>query len=264
MTLQFPGDIVDIDVLAMFVSAVRSEFPGTERQPPAPHMREQFDVPQPQPGFEITLELPNALPRTWLISRDQTRLIQLQADRISLNWRRPDDMVSYPRYTTLRRDLRRYFKVLRQCFEETGRKVPSIDLTEVTYVNPVDPLVSPRGGGHPELAKILNRVRPRPRKAFLPHAEDAQIQTRWRIPGEEIGAGDRPAGRLYLTAAPAIKPAAGAPIYLITLVGRVIPGGDGEAAAWRALDTAHRWVVLGFKDLTTQDMHKLWGLREKE
>lgn len=135
LTLQFAGDVVDLDVLAGFVSAVRSEFPRIDRQPTVPHMREQFDLPQPQPGFEITLEPPNALPRTWLISRDETRLIQVQGDRISLNWRRPDDAANYPRYTTLRRDLRRYFKTLGRCFEETGRRTPTVDLAEVTYVN---------------------------------------------------------------------------------------------------------------------------------
>lgn len=264
LTFQFPGDVVDLDVLAGFVSAVRSEFPKTERQPVVPHMREQFDVLQPQPGgFEIILEPPNALPRSWLINRDGTILLQLQGDRISLNWRRPDDAVSYPGYATLRRDLRRYFKVLGKCFEEVGREVPTVDLTEVTYVNAIESPASARGGGHPELAKILNRVRPRPRKAFLPHAEDAQIQTRWRIPGEEVGAG-RPVGRLYLTAAPGLKPPTGKPIYVMTLVGRVMPAANSDRAAWRALDTAHKWVVLGFQDLTTKEMHELWGLRKGE
>jgi len=264
LTLQFPSDAIELDVLAGFLTAVRSEFPLTERQPTAPRMHEQFDVPQPQPGFEITLEPPNALPRTWLISSDGVRLIQLQTDRISLNWRRADDAVPYPRYATLRRDLGRYLKTLRRCFDETGRKMPPVDLTEVTYVNPIDAPGPSRGGGHPELAKIVNRVRPRPRKSFLPHAEDAQVQARWRIPGNDVGAGGRPVGRLYMTAAPGVRPPTGEPIYVMTLVGRVIPAGNDESAAWRALDTAHEWVVLGFKDLTTQDMHELWGLREKE
>ncbi len=261
LTQQFAGEVIDLDVLAGFASAVRSELPNRQRQPTAAHIRELFDVPQPQPQFEISLEPPNALPRSWFISGDGSRLVQLQGDRISLNWRRPDNSSKYPSYTTLRRDFRRYFGTLRKAIEEAGGPAPEVDLSEVTYVNPVEAPVASKGGGHPELANILNRVRPRPRKAFLPHAEDAQIQTRWRIPGSEIGAADRPAGRLYLAAAPGLMPPGNVPIYIVSLTGRVLPADGSERAAWQALDVAHKWVVLGFTDLTTREMHDHWGFK---
>ncbi len=31
----------------------------------------------------------------------------------------------------------------------------------------------------------------------------------------------------------------------------------------QALDLGHKWVVLGFKDLTTSKMHRRWGLNEE-
>lgn len=263
LTHQFAEEVVDLDVLAGFASAVRSELPNRQRQQAAPRIRELFDVPQPQPEFEISLEPPNTLPRFWFISGDGSQLVQLQGDRISLNWRKPDDASKYPSYATLRRDFRRYFGTLQEAIEEAGGPAPEVELSEVTYVNPVEVPVPPRGGGHPELAKILNRVRPRPPKAFLPHAEDAQIHTRWRIPGSETGVADRPAGRLYMSAAPGLKPPTSVPIYIVTMVGRVIPAGGGERA-WRALDIAHRWVVLGFTDLITRGMQEQWGFKEKE
>lgn len=121
---------MDLDVLAAFMSAVRSEFPTTERQPAVPHMRERFDVRETQPSFEITVEPANALPRTWLISPDGTRLIQLQGDRISLNWRRAGEAGAYPRYATLRREFRRHFKTLaqrsRNALRKQGAKGPAL------------------------------------------------------------------------------------------------------------------------------------------
>lgn len=260
--MQFPGDVVDLDVLAGFASAVRSELPNRERQPKLPPMRELFDVPQPQPQFEISFEPHHDLPRTWFISKDGSRLVQLQGDRISFNWRRQTEATRYPRYQNLRKDFRRYFDTLRRCIEEAGREMPDINACEVTYVNPIEVPAKPRGGGHPELAEVLNRVRPRSSGAFLPHAEDAQFQARWRIPGTEIGVAGRPAGRLYVAAHPGLKPPTGKPIYVVTVTGRLLPTSGGAREAWMALDVAHRWVVLGFKDVTNAKMHEQWGLKE--
>jgi uncharacterized protein (TIGR04255 family) len=227
-----------------------------------PPMRELFDVPLPQPQFEIRFEPPSALPRTWFISEDESRLVQLQGDRISFNWRRPTEGARYPRYHKLREDFGGYFDTLRRCIDEAGRQMPDINVCEVTYVNPIDVPAKPLGGGHPELAEVLNRVRPRPHGAFLPHAEDAQFQTRWRIPGEEIGVTGRPAGRLYVAAQPGLKPPSEEPIYIVTVTGRLLPAAGNEREAWKTLDVAHRWVVLGFKDVTSAKMHKQWGLKD--
>lgn len=38
--------------------------------------------------------------RTWLINEDRTRLLQLQGDRMFVNWRRQTDDDAYPRFTT--------------------------------------------------------------------------------------------------------------------------------------------------------------------
>jgi uncharacterized protein (TIGR04255 family) len=271
--VQFAADVVDLAVLASFGGVVRPELPRWEQHPKAAPMREVFDAPQPQHGFQIMVEPPQELPRTWFISEDNSRLVQLQGDRISFNWRRQTESARYPRYRVLRKDFRRYFETLRQCIEVAGKGMPVINACEVTYVNPIEVPAKGRGGGHPELAHVINRIRPRPRGAFLPHAEDAQFQTRWRISGDEIGVTGRPAGRLYLAAQPGltpppgqpgVKPAASTPIYMVTLTGRLLPAAGDEREAWKALDVAHKWVVLGFKDVTSEKMHDQWGFKEGE
>jgi uncharacterized protein (TIGR04255 family) len=263
LTVQFDRDLVDLDVLAAFTNVVREELPGMERQPVMPPVRESFDVPQMPPQFEITIDPSYSLPRTWFISSDGTQLVQLQPDRLSLNWRRLGDASRYPRFRNLRKDFRRYLATLQQCVSERSTMPIQVNMSEVTYVNPIEVSMPPQGGGHPPLSSILNRIRPRPRAAFLPHVEDAQFQTRWRIPGSEIGVDGRPAGRLYFTASPGLKPPDGVPIYVVTLTGRVLPAGESERAALDAMDVAHRWVVLGFKDLTTDKMHQQWGYTER-
>lgn len=264
LTTQFASDTVDLDVLASFSSAVKSQLPNRQRQPPAPPMREVFDAAQPAPSFEISFEPPDALPRSWFINSDGSRLVQLQGDRISLNWRRVTEDATYPRYVNLRRDFSRYLRTLQTAVEEADRQMPPVNMCEVTYVNPVEVPTRPKGGGHPELAEVLNRLRQRPPRAFLPHVEDAQLQARWRIPSSEIGVSpDRPVGRLYLAAQPGLKPQTGVPIHVLTVTARLMPAGGTQREAMAALDVGHRWVVLGFKDVTTRDMHKQWGLREE-
>ena len=52
------------------------------------------------------------------------------------------------------------------------------------------------------------------------------------------------------------------PIYLVNLTARVMPRRSTVDGAMKALDVGHEWVVMGFKDLTTSEMHKHWELRE--
>ena len=61
---------------------------------------------------------------------------------------------------------------------------------------------------------------------------------------------------------PDVLPSRLIPIYLVNLTARVMPNGDTVDRAMKALDLGHEWVVLGFEDLTTAEMHKHWGLRE--
>jgi uncharacterized protein (TIGR04255 family) len=264
LSVQFPPDTVDVEALGLFGRAVRRELPVRQRQPIAPPMVETFDlVPLPQ-TIEIHLEGPTSLPRTWFLSEDGVQLVQLQHDRMTMNWRELDRDVDYPRYVKLRERFEEILRHLTDALDELGQPHP-VNLCEVTYVNPVDD-ETPRtpAAGHPDLAKIINRLRTRPRDAFLPEAEDAQLQARWRIPAQELAREDPPGGRLYLSAAPGFKPPENAPIYLVNLTARVIPSHGDSANVLQALDVGHKWVVLGFKDLTTPRMHKRWGLKEQK
>ena len=263
MSVQFQPDTVDVEVLGRFAREVRHELPVRQRQPVVPPMVETFDKAPVTPSIEIHMEAPTALPRTWFMSEDGVQLVQLQHDRFTFNWREFERAVAYPRYDQLRARFEELFGRLLAGLDELGT-APFINLCEVTYVNPIEYRGRAAAGHHPDLAKIINRLRPRPRSAFLPEAEDAQLQARWRIPSEELGREEPPpAGRLYLSAAPGLKPPENTPIYLVNLTARVIPAGGDSGSAMTALDVGHKWAVLGFKDLTTTRMHREWGLKER-
>lgn len=261
LTVQFSEPVVDWLVLAEFTVRTRSELPQTSQQPALPRIDETFDVVPGLPPFQITFEPQPPLPRTWFISGDGALLVQVQADRMSLNWRRTSHDAAYPRYDDLRSRFDAHLDTLFACIAGAGRDAPSIDVCEVAYVNPVEVPGRHRGPGHPDLAKVVNRLRPPRRDAFLPPAEDAQYQARFRIPSSS--GGDAPCGRLTVSAAPTLEQASSQPIYMVQLLARVLPDSGDVAAAGEALDRGHEWVVLGFKDVTTPAMHEIWGLMEK-
>jgi hypothetical protein len=266
LSMQFAPETFDVEAFGRFARETRAELPDRQRQPMLPPITETFDKASAPPSMEIRLELPTALPRTWFLSKDGVQLVQLQHDRLTLNWRELDRGLEYPRYEQLRQRFCELLKLLTDGLEEAGDPY-AVNLCEVTYVNPIELAASclppADTANHPDLAEIINRLRPRPADAFLPDAEDAQLVARWRIPGSELGAVDAPAGRLYLNAAPGLKPPSFTPIYLVNMTAHVIPlAGDAEGAL-RALDVGHKWVVLGFTDLTTTKMHRLWGLKER-
>ncbi|MGH9199462.1 MAG: TIGR04255 family protein, partial [Acidimicrobiia bacterium] len=237
--------------------AVKSELPESSQQPILPPMVERFDVALPTQGFEITFEAQAGLPRSWFISSDDARLVQLQPDRFSLNWRRSESARPYPHYGALRADMGRYVELLVQCVTDSGRRPPEINLVEVLYVNHVE-LPERQPHSHADLARIINRVRSSPEDAFLGTAEDTQFQARWRIPTV-----DQPSGRLYLSAVPGLRPPGPVPIYVVNVTGRVLPKEGNLSGAMEALDLAHQWIVLGFVDVTTPEMHELWDLQTR-
>jgi hypothetical protein len=258
LALQFSEQVVDLELFAAFSSAVRAELPHRDYQPPLPPMDELFDMPRPMPSFQMTFDPSFALPRTWFISADGAWLVQLQADRLTLNWRRQGGESVYPRYGQIRARLVGFLDLLGQCGREVGARAAPINFCEVLYVNPiVAGGAAPGQTQHPHAATFLRDLRPWAGGRFLPQPEDMQVQARWRIPGEN-GA---PVGRLYVALSPGYRPEDMMPIYMMNLTSRVIPSRDNRESALEALDLGHRWAVLAFDDLTTPEMHDVWAKR---
>lgn len=277
LAVQFPPDTVDLEVYGRFAGEVREHLPLRSRQPVVPRNEEIFDQRSAQASFEIRLEGVTGLPRIIFESEDRAEVVQLQPHRLTLNWRRePMPDKPYPRYDALRKRFRHLLTLLLGALDEVGQDHP-IELSEVTYVNPIEyPGGHAKDGvgrTHPDLANIINRFKKRPSGAFLPEAEDAHLQARWRIPHDD----GHPIGRLHLAVEPAVRPSqvatplltgqdvppsALAPIYVVTLTARVMPEGGTADRAMKALDVGHEWVVRGFGDITTANMHDHWGLNE--
>jgi uncharacterized protein (TIGR04255 family) len=259
LALQFDRPAVDVEVLGLLAGRLKPEFPVQQQVPPLPPMEEPTGPAQPQ--FQVQLGAPPTFPRTWFSGPDGHQLVQVQSDRFALNWRRLGGEVPYPRYTFLHDLLTKLLAELREALDATGTDTPAVNFCELLYINEiVVPGVEP-GQRHPDLSQIIRFVEPIAGPTFLPEAEDAQLQARWRMPAEALPVGAE-IGRLYVAITPGLRPDTQLPIYLMHVTARIVPPlGCDLGAALDVLDVGHEWIVRGFADLTTDEMHKLWRIR---
>lgn len=269
LSIQFGPETFDLATYGLFVHRLREAYPDVQRQPVLPPIVETFDQLPGIPSINIQFADPAAMPRLWLITKEGTELVQLQHDRISYNWRRLAADVRYPRYSHIRERLTGVLSALNESLNEAKGQIEpsgswrSASLCEVAYVNTIAYGSPTEAKSHPDLARAVSRIRSASESDFLGPPEDAQFNARWRIPGSALGVGEHPVGRLHVSANPSFSPSQQEPIYIMTLTARInLASNSSQESAMDALDLAHKWVVLGFEDLTTEEAHGHWGKTE--
>jgi uncharacterized protein (TIGR04255 family) len=252
--VQFSDPLIDDGTaLADFWPRVRGDFPSLEKQPPLPPIAESFGYP-PTAATPFQF-LPMLAQRYWLVSKDETRLIQIQSDRLILNWRQRSATDVYPRYRSLRNEFERRAHTLSEALGEDRRDLLKPSWCEVTYVNNID--ATSTRAPHRPLSEILRLVS-RPKSSDLLPPEDSQFQQRSLIPGPD----NEPIGRLYVIAAPAVRADDARPIYILTLTVRAQPTEGSLKAMYECFDRAHVLIVKTFLAITTPAMHRAWDLKE--
>ena len=200
--------------------------------------------------FEAVETLP--LPRLWLLNDAGDEMVQVQNDRFVKNWRKSEGRQAYPRYDqTVRPAFERDWELFKSFVAEEGLGEIKVNQCEVTYVNHI---VS--GDGWEEMGEIgkIFTFWKQPAADGLPgHTEDFGFQARFQIRDEK----NAPIGRLHVDVQPALNNADKRPMYVMTLTARGMCGNGVEF-----LDVGRLWVVNSFTNLTTQNMHAVWGRKE--
>jgi uncharacterized protein (TIGR04255 family) len=119
--------------IGLFWAEVRSEFPKIQQQP-------ELSLPITGPGLTIQFGLtdePYPMPRFWLVSEDDTMLMQIQKNAFIFNWRKRD--TDYPHFDAVKSYFDRYFdqysKFLRR---ELSLDHPNVQVAELTYSNMIE------------------------------------------------------------------------------------------------------------------------------
>lgn len=227
----------------------RERYPQAQQQPPLTNVREAFS---PTPARATVEVLPNMpVPRCWFLSEEGTRLIQVQADRFVLNWRKLDTGESYPRYKMIKKQFTEEFARFEKWLQTEGLGEIEIDQSELTYVNHVF-----EGDGWStgdNIGNVLTLWSGRVHDDYLHDPEDVRFATRYVMPVAE-----KPTGRLHVRAQIASRISDDRRLIKLSLIGRGPPIGEAIEGAMTMMDQAHEWIVRGFAAITSAEMHQRW------
>jgi len=234
-----------VDV-GLFWQTIRTSFPRVEEVAPIPPIITPDGIFQIELGFNGNVP---PLARSWLISQDGNRLLQVQGDRLLYNWKREQTDQTYPSFDSVYREFTRYLKKFEAFLRNQQFPDPAYEQFELNYVNNIGD-----GNGLSKVGAngvLIDHMRKSDGNRFLPMPEAFNWQTAYPLPNNQ--------GRLQINAATAVVKGTGDQIVRLDMVAR----GKPEEPIRTNMDTwfelAHEWIVVGFCDATNPELHKIWG-----
>jgi uncharacterized protein (TIGR04255 family) len=186
--------------------------------------------------------------RCWFLEPTKNRLIQVQRDRFIHNWRRyAEDEAEYPRYEeVIRPTFVREWEGFLAFLRDARVTIPKVARCEVTYINQFE-----RGREWEHRNDIANVLRPLEWNTdFLPPPDSTSCRWTYGLPDDR--------GTLQVVLVPAIRNRDAKEIFQLTLTAKGQPASPETEDLLEWMDFGREWIVRGFADLTTPEMHKLW------
>lgn len=222
-------------MFAQLYSEWRDDYPRFEEHPAIPSSMSL-------PGLVFDVGVPHL--RLWFLG-NSGRLIQVQRDRLIVNWRKEAETAAYPRYGSLRVELKRRLSEFTEFLANQHQSELNPNSVEVTYVNQV-----PLAGASSSLSDIVSILHATPERLGSP------IETNLSVRFDVSAQLERESAALVVNAqrSPTVDP----PLAVLQL-SCSMPVKD-LSDAFDALDKARYHVVQSFHSVTTRKMHEEWGL----
>lgn len=230
----------------------RDQYPTVQQHHPLDQVVEQFDRPRrARSGLTVTSAMP--VPRLWFVNESGAQIVQVQSDRLVVNWKRVRGADAYPRYEGIKSEFERVFGIATSFFEAHNLDAPQPSQVELTYVNA---LVSDNGdaGTKDWLHKVLTNWADGSSDATDVELEEVTLRSQ-----SVLMVSGAPAGRLYVDVSPGVAAVDGKKTYMLSLTVRGAPKSPTLAGATEFLDFAHRVVIDAFLRVTTEAAHFSWG-----
>lgn len=234
--LQLPG--LNTVALVRLADTWRDRYPKIQEQPALP--------PAAPAGQMLMFQVQSSPPpqRFWLLTENESFLIQVQHDRLLLNWRKVKEDDPYPRYG----QLRQHFSDL---WSDFVRYVTSADygvfqpsLAEVSFFNRI-PVSS--ASEVPDIIAALN----------ADWSLEGHLVTSLQIERAILDNAGGQSGQQSI--ALGYRPEFGGIHLEITSRIGIDAGSSDSTAILAALDQAHDVDVLTFDQITTESAHTAWG-----
>jgi uncharacterized protein (TIGR04255 family) len=236
----------------LYWSHIRKDYPRTDVRPPIPSQIEKFGEGLWQPPL-LRIEISNPdVTRSWFITEDRTRLVQIQRDRFIINWRKVHGSEVYPRYDKeMRPRFEREWGHFKQFINDENLGTIDVQQCEVTYVNDV---VKGEGWNTiPESLTLLSHWVAQGSDGFLPAPEQLNMAASFQIPDDQ--------GRLHFTTQFVLRQIDNREAFQMHFVARGKPKSSSNQDVIRWLDSGREWIVRGFTDMTSRRAHELWKRR---
>lgn len=230
--------------IGAFWDTVRSEFPQIVEVMPLSATVEQSD-----PFALQSIEFGGLPPmrRSWLVTNDGQRLLQVQENRFLFNWKRPEPGGEYPGFDKIRPQFEDFLAKFRNTLRPLGFEL-TFQQFELSYINYL--------GLMGELDRVpledilVDHCRSKAAERFLPNAESFSWRTSYVMP-------DR-MGRLHINASTALTPERKPILYLDLTARGVPPRPEQDRQAW--FEMAHEWITQAFVDSTSKTLqNEIWG-----
>lgn len=220
----------------------------------APPLSPTIELKQGSASPSIQLSISNLppLPRTWYLSKDGQKLIQVQRDRYVYNWRKADAQTVYPQYhATFVQFMQRLveFRGFLAEYELGSAEAIQYELIYVDHIaaDASEAAVSPTQLARRVFPDVAFRA---PGRGRMVDPEGFEHRLIFGLP-EELG-------RAHIRIQSAIRAESGQPLIIMESVARGFGKAAGDEAMKEWFAMAHESLISVFLGLTSHEVQKQW------
>ncbi len=248
--MQFATLPIKAADVGAFHALIAADYPRSLDVPPLPP---SFETVGPGLVLPFGIGIGTNLPRSWFISDDDEHIVQLQADRLIVNWRIRPHGGPYPRYAEVRRRFVAAHEALTRFVHQKGYPDTEPNQCDLTYFNKV-PLPADAEWG--DIHRLLRGMQLDTGPEWSGPFDNCQLLLRRVLQREPAGA----FRRLQIECGP-IQTNVTQKAWSLNVTVRGRPAKADFHAVLEFFDMAHVEIVTCFTAITTEAMHELWGRR---